>query len=104
MAEHPAEKILVNILDPNLDIQPGYHAYNCTLKNGEVLFGLLASENAASITLKLPDATTRALLRSDIAKLQSINRSLMPEGLEAALTSQDVADLIALLRSGVGRK
>lgn len=99
VAQHPPEKLLVNILDPNLDIQPGYHAYNCQLKSGEQLFGMLAVENAVSITLKLPDATTRAILRSDIARLESVNLSLMPEGLEAGLSKQDLADLIAFLKS-----
>ncbi|MCH2064166.1 MAG: c-type cytochrome [Roseibacillus sp.] len=97
--EHPPEKLLVNILNPNLDIQPGFHAYNCELKSGEVLFGLLASENAVSITFKIPDGTTKAILRSDIKSLKSVNLSLMPEGLEEGLSPQDLADLISFLRS-----
>lgn len=99
VAAHPAEKILVNILDPNLDIQPGYHAYTCTLRTGEQLFGLIASENATSITFKLPDASLRPILRSEIGALQSTGISLMPEGLEAALTPQDLADVITFLRT-----
>ena len=86
-----------NILDPNLDIQPGYHAYTCTLSTGEQLFGLIASENATSITFKLPDASLRPVLRGEIAALQSTGISLMPEGLEAALNAQDLADVIAFL-------
>ena len=98
VAEHPPEKLLVSILDPNLEIQPGYHAYNCELKSGEKLFGLLAAENAASITLKFPDATMRDILRTDLASLKSVNLSLMPEGLEAVVTPQDLSDLVAFLR------
>ena len=52
-----------------------------------------------SIALKLPDATTRVLLRSDIATLKSVNLSLMPEGLEEGMSKQDLADLIAFLKS-----
>lgn len=96
---HAAEKLLVNILDPNLDIQPGYHAYNCRLKSGEELFGLLASENAVSIVIKQIDGSTRTILRSDLASLKSVNRSLMPEGLEANWTPQDLADLIAFVKA-----
>ncbi|MCB1226913.1 MAG: c-type cytochrome, partial [Verrucomicrobiales bacterium] len=99
VAAHPAEKILINILDPNLDIQPGYHAYTCTLRSGEQLFGLIASENATSITFKLPDASLRPVLRTEIQALQSTNASLMPEGLEATLTTQDLADVIAFLKN-----
>jgi len=95
---HEPEKILANILDPNLDIQPGYHAYFATLKNGQQLFGLLAGEAGASLTFKLPDATTRTLRRDQITDLKSIGLSLMPEGLEATLTPRDLADLIHFLR------
>lgn len=96
--DHPAEKILTNILDPNLDIQPGFHAYSATLKNGGQLFGLLAAESAASLTFKTLDAKTHAVRRDEIAGLQSTNLSLMPEGLEAAITVEEMADLIAFLR------
>ena len=98
VAAHEPEKILANILDPNLDIQPGYHAYLATLKNGQQLFGLLAGEAGASLTFKLPDATTRTLRRDEITTLKSTGLSLMPEGLEATLTPQDLADLIHFLR------
>ncbi len=98
VAAHEPEKILANILNPNLDIQPGYHAYLATLKNGQQLFGLLAGEAGASLTFKLPDATIRSLRRDEITALKSTGLSLMPEGLEASLTPQDLADLIHFLR------
>ena len=68
------------------------------LKNGEQLFGQIASETAASITMKLPDSTSRPVLRADIDRLRSAGLSLMPEGLESVITKQEMADLIALLR------
>ncbi len=99
VAQHPKEKILANILDPNIDIQPGYHAYNCELEDGEQLFGLIVSENATSIIMKLPGAKLRKILRSDIFALESTTISMMPDGWEAALNYQDMADLIAFLQS-----
>jgi len=98
VAAHEPEKILANILDPNLDIQPGYHAYLATLKNGQQLFGLLAGEAGAGLTFKLPDASLRQIRRDEIAELKSTGLSLMPEGLEAALSQQDLADLIHFIR------
>lgn len=98
VAAHEPEKILTNILDPNLDIQPGFHAYTATLKDGSQLFGLLASESGASLTFKLPDGTTRALTRDQIATLQATGVSLMPDGLEGAMTVEEMADLIAWLK------
>ena len=99
VSKHPPEKILANILDPNLDIQPGFHAYNCELEDGEQLFGIIASENATSVTLKIAGGISRVLLRSDIFSLESTSMSFMPDGWEASLKQQDVADLIAFLKS-----
>ena len=99
VAGHPPEKLLANILDPSADVQPGFHAYHCRLADGTELYGLIAAETGNSITFKLADATTRVVLRTDIAELRGANVSLMPEGLEAGLNHQDMADLIHVLRA-----
>ena len=39
------------------------------------------------------------VLRSDIEEIRGTGKSLMPEGLEAQLSKQDLADLIAYLRA-----
>ena len=96
--EHDAEKLLNSILDPSAVIEPGFMAYHCTLKSGEQLYGVIATETSSSLTLKMPGNLVRSVLRSDIANLQSTNASLMPDGLEAALTVQSLADVIAYLK------
>ena len=104
IVEHPPEKLLASILDPNADIQPGYSAYTCTLMSGEEFYGLVAAETANSVTMKLADGSQKIVLRNQIATLRSQNLSLMPEGLEAGITQQEMADLIALLRTPVATK
>ena len=96
---HPAEKLLVSILDPNASIEPGYTAYTCTLAGGEELYGIIAAETGNSLVLKLPDGKTRTLLRADITSLHSANLSLMPEGLETGLSKADLADVIRFLQT-----
>lgn len=98
---HEPPRLLAAILDPSADVQPGYHAYHCRLASGEELYGIIATETATSITLKLADATTRNVLRNEIASLESANLSFMPQGLEAGLTPQEMADLITLLRTPI---
>lgn len=98
VVQHDAEKLLNSILDPSAIIEPGFMAYHCTLKNGEQLYGVIATETSASLTLKMAGNLTKSVLRSEIASLQSTGTSLMPEGLEAALTPQSLADLIAYLK------
>ena len=99
VVQHDAEKLMNSILDPSAIIEPGFMAYNCTLKSGEQLYGVIATETSASLTLKMAGNLTKSVLRSEIASLQSTGMSLMPEGLEAALTPQSLADLIAYLQT-----
>ncbi len=99
VANHPPEKLLVSILDPNASIEPGYTAYTAQLSGGEELYGIIAAETGNSLVLKLPDGKTRTLLRSNIDALHSANLSLMPEGLEAGMSQPDLADLIRFLQT-----
>ncbi|MCX6838368.1 MAG: c-type cytochrome, partial [Verrucomicrobia bacterium] len=98
VAQHDADKLLNSILDPSAIIEPGFMAYHCTLKSGEQLYGVIATETSASLTLKMAGNVTKSVLRIDVASLKSAGTSLMPEGLEAAMTPQSLADLIAYLK------
>ena len=91
--------LLTSILDPNRAVEPHYVAYLCTLTDGRQIHGLISAETTASITLKLQDGTQPSILRSDIKALRSTNISLMPEGLETALTKQDLSDLLQFLQA-----
>jgi putative heme-binding domain-containing protein len=95
--EWDAQRLLVNILDPNREVAPNYVEYVLTLKNGETLTGLIADETAASITLKRASLPPLTILRQDILRMTSSGLSLMPENLEAGITPQQMADLIAYL-------
>ena len=53
-----------------------------TTKKGETLTGVIASENAASITLRNPTGDVE-IKKDDIATRENTRRSLMPEGFEA---------------------
>lgn len=99
VSQHPSEKLLVSILDPNASIEPGFTAYTAQLSTGEELFGIIASETANSLIFKQSTGQTRTLLRSEIQSLRSGDISLMPEGLEAGLTVADMADLIQFLHT-----
>jgi putative membrane-bound dehydrogenase-like protein len=97
VVNHPKEKILTNIIDPSLDVQPGFFAYQCKLKDGSDLYGLVTSETGNSVSFKLIDGSTRLLSRRDIAELKSTGQSLMPPGLETGMSPQEMADLLAWL-------
>ena len=94
-----AETILLNVLDPNREVNPLYVNYVLVTTEGRSLTGLVAAETATSVTLKRQENATDTVLRANIEELRSTGMSIMPEGLEKQLDQQALADLIAYLLS-----
>jgi putative membrane-bound dehydrogenase-like protein len=88
------EKMLVNILDPNREVRPDYISYVVETKDDESYIGLVANETATTVTIRQAYGKENVINRSDIKKVQNQGQSLMPEGLEAGLKPQDLADLL----------
>ena len=88
------EKMLVNIVDPNREVQPAYQSYLIETKADESLIGIIASETATSVTLRGAFARETVVPRSTIKNMRSLRQSMMPEGLEAGLGPQAMADLL----------
>jgi len=101
---HSSEKLLVNILDPNVDIQPGYQSYMCLLQSEEIIIGIMTNETANSITIKRENGTSQAISRLEVNELKMSKLSMMPEGLEVKFTLQELADLIAFLQQPIENK
>ncbi len=95
------EALLVNILDPSRYVLPNYVQYTVEDKQGRIFSGLIASQTATSITLKAAQGVTETILRSEIKEMQSSGLSLMPEGLEAAINRQEMADLLVFLQGAI---
>jgi putative heme-binding domain-containing protein len=64
-----------------------------------VLSGLMLEQDAANVTLIDADYRKTRIPRSDIAKLEESEVSIMPEGLLEKLTPQQRRDLFAYLQS-----
>jgi putative membrane-bound dehydrogenase-like protein len=93
------EGLLISILDPNRAVEARYLNYQAVLRDGRTFSGLLAGETGNSITLIGPDGKKQVVLRTELDELTGTGKSLMPEGLEKDLKPQDLADLIAFVRS-----
>jgi len=92
-----ADQVLSNILDPNREVAPNFVGYTVETRAGRTLDGIIADESASSLTLKRAEGVTETVLRRDIASISGSGLSLMPEGMEAAITVEQMADLIAFL-------
>lgn len=91
--------LLVSILDPNREAQPNFTAYNVITEDGRIYNGMIVTETANSLTLRRSEAKEDVILRSNIEELISSGKSLMPEGLEKDLSPQDLADVIAFVKT-----
>jgi putative heme-binding domain-containing protein len=94
LTDRSPQALLVAILDPSRAVEPRYLAYHAELKTGEVVYGLVVGESGSTLRLRPLEGPTRELLRESIEQLESSRRSFMPDGLEAELSVQDLADLI----------
>ncbi len=92
-----AETLLGNILDPNREVAPQYQAYTFEFTSGPPATGFIVSENSTEVTLRQPGGVERTFPRSEVASMKGLGQSLMPEGLEATLTVDEMADLIAYI-------
>jgi putative membrane-bound dehydrogenase-like protein len=99
MQNRGTEAILVNVLDPNREVNPQYLAYTAATHDGRVFSGMIRNETATSIELVQADNKSETLLRDDIESLVSTNQSLMPTGMDNQVSPEAMNDLIAYLRS-----
>jgi putative membrane-bound dehydrogenase-like protein len=91
------EKLLTSIVDPNRDVSAAYYVCQLETRDGESLGGLLKTETATTVTILQPGGVEKTVSRTAIASLKFQAQSLMPEGIEAGWSPQDMADLLAFL-------
>ena len=93
------EDLLANILDPNMAIASGFDTWQAVLNNGETVQGVIAAETPAAITFRANNMQDKTVSRQDMKTLKALNTSLMPGGLEKNIDKQQMADLMAFLKS-----
>jgi len=95
----PPSGVMANILDPNQSVAHGFDLWNISLKNGESLQGLITAETPSSVTVRNANGQVNTLAREEIAFQKAMNMSAMPVGLEKDINQQQMADLLAFLKS-----
>ena len=92
------EALLSDILDPNRMVEARWMAYQIDLKDGRIAVGIISAETSSEVTVKMAGGITEAIPRANITKMKSLDASLMPVGLEAGITKEQMADLLAYLK------
>ena len=93
------EALLTDILDPNRAVEERWVSAIVETKDGRTLMGLVQADDATAVTLRMPGGVTEAIPRTEIKNFIATGLSLMPIGLEGAITKPEMADLIAFLKA-----
>ena len=93
---HNLAYLLQNIIDPSAVVPAVYRVTLIKLKDGRTLSGVIPEQTDKFITLQTP-AERLTVPRSDIAEMQQLAQSLMPEGQLQALGEENVKDIISFL-------
>lgn len=104
--------LIESLLWPSKLISDQYQTEIIETKDGEIVNGLVAKEDALRVFVKTaqaqagvgprPEGTMKplAILKSRIKDRRKSNVSLMPEGLMDEFSDQDVANLVAFIQAG----
>src|SRR5205085_10216611 len=91
------EAIYESILDPSSGISFGFEGWQIQLKNGDEVAGLITSESPDEIVVKTQTGISTKYKKADIAKRTKSAISMMPSGLQQAMSQQDLVDLVDYL-------
>ena len=88
-----------SILNPSAGISFGFEAWQVNLKNGDEAYGLIVSETADELAIKAAGGIVTRYKKSDIASRVQQKLSIMPAGLQQAMSRQELVDLAEYLSS-----
>jgi putative membrane-bound dehydrogenase-like protein len=90
--------MLLSIVNPSVEIREGFQYYTVETKDGRTLSGFFVDRDNQITVLRGLEGENITLRSAEIAGLQPMGRSLMPDGLLEGMTEQEVRDLFAYLR------
>ena len=99
ITDRSGEGLLASIIDPSRQVDPKYIAYTAVFNDGRAMVGIIGSESGESLQITVPGAGDQSINRNQLKSLTSLDQSLMPNGLEAGLTHQKIADLVKFLQT-----
>ncbi len=89
--------LLANLVDPSAVIRREYLNYVVETKGGQILTGLLAEQDAGSVTVLDAKNQRIKLPRDQVEGISESNVSLMPEKILDPLSPQELRDLFSYL-------
>ena len=95
----PIELLVEAVMWPQRQIKEGFVATTVVMKDGRTLAGYKVAENGKDLQIRDMATQQVSTLPKDAIQTRADAGSLMPEGLTASLTREELRDLIAYLAS-----
>lgn len=92
----PKEGLYNAILEPNAGIVVGYEGYILQLSDGSQISGIIESETATELVLRLPGGFTNTYDIDEIDSREQMEQSLMP-AMQSSMTEDELIDLVEYL-------
>ena len=97
-----SKEVLRQILEPSLVISNQYRAFQFELRDGDEVSGLIVKEDGDVLTVQSGASASliQTFKKSDIKLQQPQRSSLMPTALLNQLSTEEILDLLAFVKSG----
>ncbi len=98
-ANRAAHDLLESIVLPSATIVRDYDPYSVVTTQGKVISGLIIRDTKEAIHIQPQTGEPVVVPRSQVESVTPATVSIMPKGLEQALTEKELADVVAFLKS-----
>lgn len=98
-ANREPEALLTAILDPDAAVERSYRIFSVVKKDGSSLQGYLVKRDELGTTIAFMGGSEIFIETADIKSQRFLDRSFMVKGLIDSYTNEQVADLLAYIRS-----
>lgn len=91
--------LLESIVYPSASFVRSYEPFTVVVKGGEDISGIVRKDAPDEVILATGPETEARVSRADVVEMRPGKVSLMPDGMEQALTRQELSDLLAFLKA-----
>jgi putative membrane-bound dehydrogenase-like protein len=91
--------LLESIVLPSSTFAQGYEPYLVRTQDGDVVSGVIARQSSDALVFRESSGKEIQVRRDRIQEMKRAEKSIMPEGLERAMSADEFRDLLAFLQS-----
>ncbi|MDZ4848308.1 MAG: hypothetical protein SGI77_03370, partial [Pirellulaceae bacterium] len=98
-ARRSERDLIESIIFPNATMVQSYESWKVLTDDGQVILGVLIEDRPDELVISAGVDKNFRIPRSSIEEMTRSDQSIMPIGLDKLVTDQELADLVAFLKS-----